>query len=511
VGGDSPYNQWWRETFIPDIWNNRGGWDPPITDADGNPTVYEGAVITLFGEDGEFAVDENAVIDGFILQGGDQQGFPNNRQFVGGEPIPGVQPNVVVQGGGIFANGYVPFLQISNNLVQANGGSYGGGIRLGTPHIADLLDPDHNDGIRIVHNRILANGGTNLAGAIALFTGASNYEIAYNDICGNSSIEYGGGISHYGLSPGGRIHHNRIYFNSAYDEGGGVMIAGELPADPTILSPGAGRVSVYNNLIQSNMSNDDGGGLRFLMAGNYPYDVYNNMIVNNVSTHEGGGISLNDAPNVRVFNNTIMKNITTATAVTSDGSAAPAGLSSSRNSAVLQASLPPRFPVFSDPRLFNNVFWDNRAGSFAPNGGGVTGIGIPGDPAPIYYWDLGVGDGSGLLSPDYCLMQTTLGTDPGVGNLIGQDPAVVDAYDSTVRVLPWRGNPNFVGANIIVLDQPISVQGDYHLTAGSPAIDAGTDRTPTPPVVHAPNTDFDDEPRPSGIDYDIGADEVQAP
>ena len=43
------------------------------------------------------------------------------------------------------------------------------------------------------------------------------------------------------------------------------------------------------------------------------------MIVNNVSTHEGGGVSLNDAPDVRFYNNTIMKNITTATAMTSNG------------------------------------------------------------------------------------------------------------------------------------------------------------------------------------------------
>ena len=63
------------------------------------------------------------------------------------------------------------------------------------------------------------------------------------------------------------------------------------------------------------------------MAGNFPMNVYNNMIVNNVSTHEGGGIAIDDAPNVRFYNNTVMKNITTATAVTSNGQPAPAGLS----------------------------------------------------------------------------------------------------------------------------------------------------------------------------------------
>ena len=118
------------------------------------------------------------------------------------------------------------------------------------------------------------------------------------------------------------------------------MIAGQLPTTPGALSPGSGPVDIYANQIQANLANDDGGGIRFLMAGNFPMNVYNNMIVNNVSTHEGGGIALNDAPNVRVFNNTIMKNLTTATAVTSNGTPAPAGLSTSANSDQLQATLP---------------------------------------------------------------------------------------------------------------------------------------------------------------------------
>ena len=114
---------------------------------------------------------------------------------------------------------------------RSNGGAYAGAIRLGTPDVAEPLTDHHNDNVRSRNNRIIANGGTNLAGAIGVFAGADNYEIAYNDICGNFSAEYGGGISHYGYSPNGQIHHNRIYFNRSYDEGGGIMIAGELPAD----------------------------------------------------------------------------------------------------------------------------------------------------------------------------------------------------------------------------------------------------------------------------------------
>ena len=116
------------------------------------------------------------------------------------------------------------------------------------------------------------------------------------------------------------------------------MIAGQLPTDPTILSPGSGAVDIDANVIQANLANDDGGGIRFLMAGNFPMNVTNNIIANNISTHEGGGIAIDDAPDVRIVNDTIVKNLTTATAVTSTGAMAPAGVSSGANSALLRAT-----------------------------------------------------------------------------------------------------------------------------------------------------------------------------
>ncbi|HLF26304.1 MAG TPA: IPT/TIG domain-containing protein [Anaerolineae bacterium] len=494
-GGDSPYILWWRQTQLPDIWLNRGGWDGSPVDGEGNPILPEGAVITILARDGEFLSSWRATIDGFSIQGGDQQGFPTNINFVGGGRIPGVTPNVVVQGGGIFTNAYARYLQITNNLIQSNGGAYAGAIRIGTPDVAEPLKDHQNDNVRIANNRILANGGTNLAGAIGLFAGAANYEVAYNDICGNYSAEYGGGVSHYGYSPNGRIHDNRIYFNSAYDEGGGIMIAGELPADFTQLSPGAGPVDIFNNLVQANLGNDDGGGIRFLMAGNFPFNVYNNMIVNNVSAHEGGGLSLNDAPQVRIYNNTIMKNLTTATAMTSNGLPAPAGLSSARNSALLQATLPAGAPIFSNPALFNNIFWDNRAGTKTPQG--IAGIGIPGDPNAIFNWDLGVADGSGALNPTYSLLHVPYGDNPT--NRVGQNPLVVQQYDTSVVALPWRGNTNMVGVDIVAVDLPVNLMGNYHLQAASPAVNNGA-------ANGAPASDFDNQSRSTPID--IGADEL---
>lgn len=483
VAGDTVYAEEWRVKLQGINW-------------DGVQAIYEGADVYVLAEDGEFNRANKASIDGFTITGGDQQGFPNQLTPV----EPGVKDVAAVQGGGIFVNGYARHLQITNNVVISNGGAYAGGIRLGTPHIPGFLGDSQNDFIRVAHNRILANGGTNLAGAVGIFNGSESYEIANNDICGNFSAEYGGGISHYGFSPNGRIHDNRIYFNRSYDEGGGIIIAGELQPDPSMLTPGAGPVDVFNNLIQANLGNDDGGGLRFLMAGNFQFNVYNNIIVNNISTHEGGGISINDAPDVQVFNNTIMKNITTATAMTSNGQPAPAGLSTSKNSALLQATLPPGTPLFSNPVLFNNIFWDNRAGTFT--GATIANIGLMDDPNPIFNWDLGMQDQTlGDLSPTFSLLQTTLGIIPDASNIIGADPLVLDWYDTSVMVAPWRGNPRFVDVLMVTTLATPNLLGNYHLSSISPAIDFATS-------IGAPGFDFDYQVRPLGAGFDIGADEV---
>ena len=488
VAGDTGYADVWRTQVTGLTWA-------------GNQAIYEGAVVYVVAKDGEFTSGFNAAIDGFTIQGGDQQGFPNN--LTPGDPT--VQTFAAVQGGGIFANAYARNLQISNNVLQSNGGAYAGAIRLGTPHLTGAYTDNQNDNVTIANNRILANGGTNLAGAIGIFNGADNYEIAGNDICGNFSAEYGGGISQYGYSPNGSIHDNRIYFNRSYDEGGGIIIAGELPVNPANPSAGSGPVDIYNNLIQGNLANDDGGGLRFLMSGNFPFEVFNNIIVNNVSTHEGGGVSLNDAPDVRFYNNTVMKNITTATALTSTGTPAPAGLSTSSNSAPLQGTLPGGSPTFSNPLLFNNIFWDNRAGAYG--GGSVAGIGLPGDPNPIFNWDLGVADNSGLLAPTNSLLQVTTGTFADGSNAIGVAPVVVETYDTSVTVQPWRGNPRFVDITMVTALADPNLLGDYHIQETSPAIDFGAN---SKAGTDAPAFDIDWGARPADAGIDSGADEFGA-
>ena len=373
------------------------------------------------------------------------------------------------------------------------------------------------------------------SGGVGLFSGSNNYTVESNAICGNHSAEYGGAVSAFGYNAlGGKITHNRIWFNASYDEGGGVMIAGELPADPTQLAEGSGPVTIDANVIQANLANDDGGGVRLLQtsgshisrANPETIAITNNTIANNVSAHEGGGLALDDAAFVNVVNNTVARNITTATAVTSNGQPAPAGLSTGANSDPLQARLSNTtvFPgsstlastLFSKPTLLNDVFWDNRAGSFNGVESGITAT-------DANAWDMGAADGSGLLSPINSVIQTTVGTDASPTNTVGVDPKFVAPFDVAVNILQLRTYPAFRQAVIVALILPPNLLGDYHLlNSTSPAYGLGAASTLVrwgpgtsgwTYTVTAATPDIDGNNRPSGSGtnrrYDAGSDQFQ--
>jgi hypothetical protein len=554
----------WQSVGVETLANSSAGFTEPYMLAwqnlvasltfQGDPLVPDGQTVTVLApKTTTYTASYKAAVDGFKISGGDQRDFPGNISSVGGNPFreggsaTGETKGVVLtQGGAILLHAQINNFQITNNLVQGNNGAYGV-IRVGMPYpgmspelLPELIEggtpnfgPNHNHNVEISHNRIVANGGTNLGGAIALFDDSNNYRVSQNEICGNHSTEYGGGVSHFGYSPGGRIDHNQIMLNEAVDEGGGIMVAGELPQIGH-LSKGSGPVSIDHNYIGDNLAADDGGGVRFLMAGNYPIDVTDNMITNNISAHEGGGIAIDDAPNVRIVNNTIAKNITTATGRTSDGLPAPAGISTTRNSRLLQASLPAGSDVFSNPLVLNNILYDNRAGSWTPNG--VAGIGVFGDLTPINFWDLGTADNAGKLQPHYSVLGSPANptnalqgyTDtPADHNIVvAPSDATTDqifgagavlqkrVYDTHLTVNQWRTYARFRPSAIVAIDLPENVLGDYHVQTGSPADNTGASGPVTyrGASIAVPTTDIDDLPRPSGRGdlVEIGANEIVA-
>ncbi len=316
------------------------------------------------------------------------------------------------------------------------------------------------------------------AGGISVNTGADYYTMTNNWVCGNLSSGDGGGVSHIGFIKNGTIANNQILFNKSANpsistNGAGLLVMGAPDVDPTCganndqdcvalpstvtPSDGSGPGLVVNaNLILGNSADaGSGGGVRLQnINGNdvvrfpnssfdqgcttrfqngkrvttctEPYtsfwnsvELTNNIIVNNVAGWDGGGISLQDALNVAIVNNTVAHNDSTATAGPLFGSlfapmsSAPstqvgcyatangvsgaagtvtgvascpqvAGVVSVTNSAILQANTansgtsiltcPAAYGgtgcyAYSAPLIFNDLVWQNR--SFVVTTGGL--------------------------------------------------------------------------------------------------------------------------------------------
>jgi len=343
----------------------------------------------------------------------------------------------------------------------------GVGLPVGTqlPFCLDLNVNIHNNSI--TNNSStgdeLFSGTPAGAGGVSVCTGSDYYKFNYNWICGNLSTGDGGGVGHIGFSYNGDIEHNSFLFNQSTNptiqtNGGGLIVMGAAPdASITVngvatecgsvtdndcvpgLSDGTGPGLVINaNLFEGNSADaGSGGGIRlqavngtdiaafpnptsalgpgancatqYTLAGNlncswYVVSVTNNIINNNVAGWDGAGISLEDSLAVKIVNNTISSNDTTASSgvlfntlgaplassqspapgcLSQNGGTAscpqPAGLVSMQNSPQLTSSFttgpivcPPGNHAgttasngtcinISYPALYNNIFWQNRS------------------------------------------------------------------------------------------------------------------------------------------------------
>ncbi len=452
--------------------------------------------------------------------------------------------------GGVQLQAAINNIQITNNVLENNGGIFAGGIGVGQP----FVHGSHNFNVRMAFNRLIGNGGLTTSGGVGIFYGSDGYDFGNNVVCSNFSVEYGAGISHIGLSPNGNIHENKIYYNEAVDSGGGIAVEGELVVGSGALSDGSGAVNIDRNLIQSNISTlDDGGGIFILDALTQPINIRNNMIVDNVAADLGGGIMLDDASNVRIINNTIANNATTGSSENSQlNLPRGAGLTSEANDPLFQVTLPGTAPHFSDPvALFNNIFWDNDSMTLSQFGPGATlvdqgfidfEVHDPSNPSQIFTnarynlftnGNVEQSDGSfanmpGGGAPAFGFPTVAANR----GNIVGVDPLFVTPFVNELAVSGSRLDPQQAAITITGQDPPIGLVGDYHLQTTfaaavvSGAIDRGVNcsNAPVPPLVNplsscgtgiaAPTIDFGGNARPLlhtfrvRTPWDFGADEV---
>jgi hypothetical protein len=474
-------------------------------------------------------------------------GFEPSNQTVDFDDAPsridGIQINGANHGGAIFVNGWANHLQISNNRLTGNHGSFGGGIRIGDPML-DSNGDDFNLDINIHNNEVLQNGGIDGAGGgIALYAGSTDYQVTENRVCGNYTSGDGGGIGHFGESNNGLIANNEVTFNQSFNQGlsksgGGIVIAGRQPLLATDLSDGSGQVTIDSNLIQGNNSGSgDGGGIRLERIdgngingnpNNYNDNlitIINNMIVNNVAGMAGGGISIQDAIKVNIFNNTIANNDSTATAgeafmpgSPNISTAQPAGVVSRAHSALFETDGLPNgnpwdpYRDYSRPVMANNIIWHNRSFHFEISLTDPSVFGLVPDPATPNYDDLGVvGFAGGTITSASSILTGDAGADPAFIDEyvnVGRKESIIipEVKTSIVTAVAFDEGGNFIDVHYGPLTMDVGNDGtrdsNYHIIGTSTAIDAADGAV-------APANDFDGDGRPLGIADDIGADEAQ--
>jgi hypothetical protein len=387
------------------------------------------------------------------------------------------------------------------------------------------------------------------------------------------------GLSNPGTIAHNQIIFNQSFFQGQNTSGGGIVIEGE-SSTLGGLSIGTGSVTVDANLIQGNQAGGGhGGGIRLQnvngadvsrqnRSGMWNVQITNNMIVNNVAGWAGGGLSLSDVSRSSIFNNTIENNDSTATvgavftSSPTQSSFQPAGISSELHSPGLAAATNQQF---SNPTLANNIIWHNRSFYFQAGATDATGATsttlMPAltsqagyaCPAGANYWDLGVlgqpqASPALRLNPVHSILSDTTGYDGSNLNTFGPT-SVMREYCNGPRVNPGATDTTPSAPPVQFAMQPAAAEdeggnwidlrfgplslsdssissgnagygtlvGDYHLAAGSQAINQVACNQPQNTRI---SHDFDGDTRPqptcsiplvsSQTFYDIGADEVGA-
>jgi parallel beta-helix repeat protein len=430
-------------------------------DPDANPTILDaqgqGRVVYIAGG------DHRCTIEGLSIMGGDVSGVTDSWP--------------ASRGGGVFA--YVATVTANSNRIYGNAATGGGGMYL---HFGDAT---------LSGNRVTSNTASSDGGGVYVSGGSAT--ISGNTILSNTAVWDGGGL----YTQGGEhaISENTISRNRAtgtWGSGAGVGLV-------------FGSVVFANNHVSDNWANTDGGGLRLESV---VATLTENTIVSNTTRQRGGGLFLRTADAVTLTSNTIARNWSTGDGMIGwggglalyDSDATLIGNSIVSNTAQHYGggvSL-----IDSAPMLVNNVIAENQFG---------TGSAIyVGSSSPSLLHTTIARNGTGASTGVYVssgsvvftntiFVSHTVGIHAATGSTVTLE-ATLWGSGAWANTTDWEDAGTIITGAVNVWDDPGFVgNGDYHITEGSAAVDAG--------VGAGVEEDIDGQARPFGPAPDLGVDE----
>ena len=316
-------------------------------------------------------------INGFtITGGGERAGLRANVNVTGGSNTPyGAAGALVDPGRRHLRPRQRPQPAGHRQRDRGNGGSYGGGIRIGTPYVGNNRNYDACDRPQPDPRQRRHQPGRRHRDLRRQRRLPGRRQRHLRQLLRRSTAAVSPPSATWARTSGGTISRNRIWFNGSYDEGGGIMVGGELPADPTALSEGSGPVTIEHNMIQANLANDDGGGIR------PPRWLAHQPAINDRQQHHReqrlgprgrrhrarrrglrGHRQQHGHEEHHHGHRGDQQRPAGAGRAVDRGEQRPAAGAHARRRSRARGHAPATH--FSKPMLFNDVFWDNRAGSW---------------------------------------------------------------------------------------------------------------------------------------------------
>ena len=455
-----------------------------------------------------------------------------------------VYSNAAYTGGGVYVN-QSDNATLADNRIYSNTANWGGGVNIYRGESVSLTDNDiygnlvtHSGGGIYLHltgypeltgNDIYSNTADWDGAGIYLGSAYGGTTLTDNRIYSNTAGSGGGGLHGVSSSDVSLID-NKVYGNAASAQGGGIYLSGS-------------RDSVWTgNKVYNNTAGTNGGGiwLRGVTSGFDNALLMDNEIYGNTGAW-GGGVYVYSSRNATLRGNVVYSN-------TSGGNVGGGINLSSSDEATLADN-----EVYSntganggginvwfcdDLTMTGNEIHDNAAGT----GGGVYLTG--GDNVRltnnivVENQTTGPGTTAGIvmIDSDAHLAHTTVARNGGVGGdgiyltdnaRLRMTNTVLVSHAVGIRVTAgstatleatlwgggaWANGTDWIDEGTLVTGtynywgDPVFVDpdgGDYHIGSGSAAHDKGVRTDVT--------VDIDDEARPRGDGYDIGADEFPDP